>query len=53
LWRQGSTSAPSGWAYVWKADQGSVEVVAQTGCEGDRILTPTELLKVAQSLRSS
>lgn len=53
LWREGSASDPIGWAYVWKADQGSVEVVAQTGCEGDRVLTPTELLKVTQSLRSS
>ena len=53
LWREGSAGAPTGWAYVWKANQGSVEVVAQTGCEGDRVLSPTELLKVAQSLRSS
>lgn len=53
LWREGSASAPTGWAYAWMANQGSVEVVAQTGCEGDRVLSPTELLKVAQSLRSS
>ena len=51
LWREGSASAPTGWAYVWKADQGSVEVAARTGCQGDRVLDPAELLKVAQSWR--
>ncbi len=52
LWRQGGVTAPTGWAYQWNAGQGSVEVVAQIGCEGDRILDPTKLLDVARSLTS-
>ena len=53
LWREGKAGAPTGWAYAWKADQGSVEIVAQAGCQGDRILDPNELLGVARSLKSS
>ena len=52
LWREGPPKAPTSWAYSWTADQGSVEVLAQTGCRGDRILDPTELLEVAQFLKS-
>lgn len=53
LWREGKAGAPTAWAYVWRADQGSVEVVARAGCQGDRILDPNELLRVAQSLKTS
>lgn len=52
LWREGSADAPRGWAYAWTADQGSVEVLALGNCEGDRVLSPTELLPIAQSLKS-
>ena len=53
LWRAGDPGAPTGWAYVWAADRGTVEVVALTGCQRDRILDPLELLAVAQSLKPS
>lgn len=53
LWRAGNASAPTGWAYAWKADRGTVEVMAQAGCQGDRLLDAAELLKVAQSLKSA
>ena len=53
LWRAGSSGVPRGWAYVWQADQGSVQVLARVACEGDRILDAKELLEVAKSLRPS
>lgn len=52
LLRSGSARAPTGWSYVWKADQGTIEVRAQQGCAGDQVLSPTELLTVAKSLRA-
>ena len=53
LWREGTGDAPRGWAYVWQADQGSVQVLARLACEGDRILDAKELLELAKSLRPS
>ena len=51
LLRQGSSGAPTGWAYVWAADGGTVEVISLAAC--DRIIDPTELLAVARSLKSA
>lgn len=53
LWRAGNANAPTGRAYAWKADRGSVEVIAQVGCQGDRVVDAAELLKVAQSLTTA
>ena len=52
LLRNGPEAAPTAWAYVWQANQGTIEVVAAPTCQGDLILTSAELLTVAGSLRS-
>lgn len=51
LYRQGPSRAPQGFAFTWTTAQGSVEVVNQEFCRGDRLLTGAELLVVAQSLK--
>lgn len=51
LYRQGTSNKPDGWAYVWTRNHSSVEVGNFAGCESDRLLSRTELLRVADSLR--
>lgn len=51
LYRDGSAKKPYGWAYLWTNNRSSVEVGNFVGCKGDRLLSRTELLRVAESLR--
>lgn len=51
LYREGSRRAPTGLAYTWMTHQGSVEVLNQASCRGDRLLSAAELLGVARALR--
>lgn len=51
LYRQGTPKKPGGWAYLWTINHSSVEVGNFAGCERDRLLSRTELLRVAESLR--
>lgn len=50
-YRIGSARKPSGWAYVWTAGGGSVQVLSVAECTGDEVLNRSELLAVAASLR--
>lgn len=51
LYRQGTPKKPGGWAYLWTINHSSVEVGNFAGCERDRLLSRTELLRIAESLR--
>lgn len=51
VYRTGSSRKPIGWAYVWTVDDSSVEVATSIDCAGDRLLSRTELLQIAESLR--
>jgi len=51
LYRFGSSKTPRGWAYVWTVDARRIQVKNDINCPGDRLLSPTELLRVAESLR--
>lgn len=51
LFRAGASKRPTGWAYIWTTHRSSVEVDNTANCKGDRLLSKTELLRVAESLR--
>lgn len=51
VFRGGSTNKPRFWAYGWTAGRGSVVVSSGPRCSGDQILSRSELLQVAESLR--
>ncbi len=51
LYRIGRSKKASGWAYVWTVDEHSIELTTGTSCDGDQLLSPAELLHIAESLR--
>ncbi|WP_091518795.1 hypothetical protein [Microlunatus soli] len=52
VYRDGPTDDPAGWSYVWQVDHRRVELGNSGNCnEQDRLLSRTELLRVARSLQ--